>query len=106
MENGDLMEANRMKTLHPAYRVTDLDISLGFYTALGYQVLGRADLGHGATLTVLKFPDEPVGTLELVHRPADGAVQLGTGFSHLAIQAALLSWPRWWARPGGWLAST
>ena len=25
MENGDLMEANRMKTLHPAYRVTDLD---------------------------------------------------------------------------------
>jgi lactoylglutathione lyase len=86
MENGDLMEANRMKTLHPAYRVTDLDISLGFYTALGYQMLGRVDLGDGATLTVLKFPDEPVGTLELVHRPADGAVQLGTGFSHLAIQ--------------------
>jgi catechol 2,3-dioxygenase-like lactoylglutathione lyase family enzyme len=30
------MEANRRKTLHPAYRVADLDISLGFYTALGY----------------------------------------------------------------------
>ena len=80
------MEAKRRKTLHPAYRVTDLDMSLGFYTALGYQVLGRVDLGDGATLTVLKFPDEPVGTLELVHRPADGAVQLGTGFSHLAVQ--------------------
>jgi lactoylglutathione lyase len=80
------MEANRRKTLHPAYRVTDLDMSLGFYTALGYQLLGRVDLGDGATLTVLKFPDEPVGTLELVHRPADGAVQLGTGFSHLAVQ--------------------
>jgi lactoylglutathione lyase len=80
------MEANRMKTLHPAYRVTDLDVSLGFYTALGYQVLGRVDLGDGATLTMLKFPDETVAALELVHRPADGAVQLGTGFSHLAIQ--------------------
>ena len=80
------MEANRRKTLHPAYRVTDLDISLGFYTALGYQLLGRVHLGDGATLTVLKFPDQPVGTLELVHRPADGAVQLGTGFSHLAVQ--------------------
>ena len=33
------MEANRRKTLHPAYRVTDLDMSLGFYTALGYQLL-------------------------------------------------------------------
>jgi lactoylglutathione lyase len=80
------MEANRMRTLHPAYRVTDLDMSLGFYTALGYHVLGRVDLGDRATLTVLRFPDEPVGTLELVYRPADGAVQLGTGFSHLAIQ--------------------
>ena len=80
------MEVNRMKTLHPAYRVTDLDASLGFYTALGYQVLGRVNLGDGATLTVLRFPDEPVGTLELVHRPADDAVQLGTGFSHLAVQ--------------------
>jgi hypothetical protein len=49
-------------------------------------LLGRVHLGDGATLTVLKFPDEPVGTLELVHRPADGAVQLGTGFSHLAVQ--------------------
>ena len=62
------MEANRRKTLHPAYRVTDLDMSLGFYTALGYQLLGRVNLGDDATLTVLKFPDEPVGTLELVHR--------------------------------------
>jgi tetratricopeptide (TPR) repeat protein len=35
------MEANRRKTLHPAYRVTDLDMSLGFYTALGYQLLGQ-----------------------------------------------------------------
>jgi lactoylglutathione lyase len=75
-----------MKTLHPAYRVTDLDASVRFYTAVGYQVLGRVELDEGATLTLLKFPDEPVATVELVHRPTAGVVQVGTGFSHLAVQ--------------------
>ncbi|MGH3742814.1 MAG: VOC family protein [Micromonosporaceae bacterium] len=75
-----------MKTLHTAYRVTDLAVSLGFYTALGYDQVGRIDIGGGATLTVLKFPDEDVVTLELVHRPAGGPVDIGTGFSHLVVQ--------------------
>jgi lactoylglutathione lyase len=35
---------------------------------------------------MLKFPDEEVVTLELVHRPTDGPVQIGTGFSHLVVQ--------------------
>ncbi len=75
-----------MKTLHPAYRVTDLAASLAFSTALGYDQVGRVDLGDGASLTMLKFPTEDVVALELVHRPADGTVDIGTGFSHLPIQ--------------------
>jgi lactoylglutathione lyase len=75
-----------VKTLHTAYRVTDLAVSLDFYSALGYEEVGRISLGDGATLTVLKFPGEEVVTLELVHRPADGPVQIGTGFSHLVVQ--------------------
>ncbi|WP_433474699.1 VOC family protein [Spirillospora sp. CA-142024] len=75
-----------MKTLHPAYRVTDLSVSLGFYTALGYELVGRVDVGGGTTLAMLKFPTEEMVTLELVHRPADGPVDLGTGFSHLPVQ--------------------
>ena len=75
-----------MRTLHTSYRVTDLAASLRFYTALGYQQVGRVDLGHGASLTMLKFPAEDVVTLELAHRPADGPVEIGTGFSHLPIQ--------------------
>jgi lactoylglutathione lyase len=47
-----------VKTLHTAYRVTDLAVSLEFYTALGYQEVGRVSLGDGATLTMLKFPGE------------------------------------------------
>jgi lactoylglutathione lyase len=75
-----------VRTLHTAYRVTDLTASLDFYTALGYGEVGRIGIGHGASLTVLKFPGEEVVTLELVHRPADGPVDIGTGFSHLVVQ--------------------
>jgi lactoylglutathione lyase len=75
-----------MKTLHTAYRVTDLTVSLAFYTTLGYRELGRVDLGDGNSLTMLSFPDEDVVTLELAHRPADGEVEIGTGFSHLVVQ--------------------
>jgi lactoylglutathione lyase len=76
----------RVKTLHTAYRVTDLGGSLDFYSALGYQEVGRISLDDGATLTVLKFPGDAVVTLELVHRPTDGPVQIGTGFSHQVVQ--------------------
>jgi lactoylglutathione lyase len=75
-----------MRTLHSAYRVTDLDASLAFYAALGYDQVGRVDLGDGMTLTMLKFPNDDVVTLELAHRPADGPVVIGSGFSHLAVQ--------------------
>jgi lactoylglutathione lyase len=80
-----------VKTLHPALRVTDLAASLAFYTALGYDRVGGVDLGDGASLTMLKFPTEELVTLELVHRPADEPVDIGTGFSHLPIQVDDLS---------------
>lgn len=75
-----------MRTLFAAYRVSDLERSLAFYTALGYRELGRVGLDDGSRLAVLSFPDEPVATLELVHRPDAGSVEVG-GFDHLAIQS-------------------
>jgi lactoylglutathione lyase len=80
-----------MKTLFVSYRVTDLAPSLRFYTALGYAELGRVDTGDGAHLVILKFPDEPAASLELVHRPAAGPVDVGNGFDHLAIQVDTLT---------------
>jgi lactoylglutathione lyase len=74
------------KTLHVAYRVTDLSASLQFYEALGYAELGRVEIGDGATLTMLKFPSEDVVSVELIHRPTDGPVEAGSGFSHLVVQ--------------------
>ncbi|GAA0655589.1 lactoylglutathione lyase [Streptomyces thermocarboxydovorans] len=75
-----------MKTLFVAFRVTDLDRSLGFYTALGYGELGRVDPGDGSHLVLLAFPGEPAASLELVHRPGEGRVEASNGVDHLAIQ--------------------
>ena len=75
-----------MRTLHTSYRVSDLTASLEFYSALGYERVGRVELGDGASLTMLKFPGEEVVTLELAHKPAAGRVEIGNGFSHLPIQ--------------------
>ncbi|MFG1664917.1 VOC family protein [Streptomyces sp. Y7] len=80
-----------MKTLFVSYRVTDLDRSLGFYTTLGYAELGRVESGDGARLVILHFPNEPTASLELVHRPGDGPVDVGSGFDHLAIQVDTLT---------------
>jgi lactoylglutathione lyase len=80
-----------MKTLMVAVRVTDLDRSLRFYAAIGYVELGRIASGDGGSLVVLKFPGEPVATLELVHRLADGPVKVGDGFDHLAIEVDALA---------------
>jgi lactoylglutathione lyase len=74
-----------VKTLFVAYRVTDLERSLEFYTTLGYVDLGRVAFDDGSSLALLKFPHEEVATLELVHRPDLGRVEVG-GFDHLAIQ--------------------
>lgn len=71
-----------MKMLHTAYRVTDRSAALGFYGALGYEVVGRVDLDAGASLTMLKLPADEFVSLELVHQPTDG----GTGLSHIAVQ--------------------
>ena len=80
-----------MKTLFAAYRVTDLDRSLRFYTALGYVELGRVEVGDGTRLVILKFPGEPAASLELVHHPASARIDVGSGFDHLAIQVDTLA---------------
>lgn len=74
-----------MRTLFVSYRVTDLERSLRFYTALGYGVR-RVEAGDGNRLVILKFPEETAASLELVHRPADGTVDVGSGVDHLSVQ--------------------
>jgi lactoylglutathione lyase len=75
-----------MRTLHVGLRVSDLEPSLAFYRAVGFTVIGTVDGTPFGTLTMLQLPGDPFVTIELVHDPAKGTVDLGTGISHLVIQ--------------------
>jgi lactoylglutathione lyase len=79
-----------MKTILFAVRVSDLERSLAFYTAVGYLTLTTIPLDDGSSLIWLRLPDEQSVSLELVHRPADGPVETG-GFEHLAIEVDSLA---------------
>lgn len=74
-----------MKTLHLGLRVADLERSLGFYTCLGYEVLGEVPESEFGTLTMLKLPGDEFVTLELIHDPTHGHL-VPAGFHHLVVQ--------------------
>ena len=74
-----------MRTLHVGLQVPDLERSIAFYTAVGYEVLGKVPATELGALTMLKLPGDEFVTLELVYDPNHGSVE-PRGFSHLVIQ--------------------
>ena len=75
-----------MRTLHVGLRVADLDRSLAFYRAIGYERIGEVPetgIGH---LVMLKLPADDFVTIELVHDPAGSSVGADTHLSHLVVQ--------------------
>jgi catechol 2,3-dioxygenase-like lactoylglutathione lyase family enzyme len=79
-----------MRTLHVGLRVSDLDRSRAFYTAVGYAVVGTVERTAFGSLTMLRLPADNFVTIELVHDLARGKVDLGTGINHLVIQVESL----------------
>jgi lactoylglutathione lyase len=79
-----------MRTLHVGLRVSDLERSLAFYTAVGYAVIGTVEGTAFGRLTMLQLPGDDFVTIELVHDPARGKVDLGTGINHIVIQVESL----------------
>ncbi|SEH03827.1 lactoylglutathione lyase [Nonomuraea solani] len=74
-----------MRMLHLGLRVTDLERSLAFYTALGYAELGRVPETGFGSLTMLKLPGDPFVSLELVHDPARPVKDIAA-VNHLVVQ--------------------
>jgi lactoylglutathione lyase len=75
-----------MRTLHFGIRVADLDRSLAFYTAVGYEIVGSVPDTPLGQLTMLKLPGDPFVTIELVHDPTQRDVNIDTGLSHFVIK--------------------
>jgi lactoylglutathione lyase len=76
---------DRMRTLHVGLRVSDLQRSLAFWTGLGYEVLGEVTGTGFGRLTMLALPGDEFVSLELVHDPGGGRIEVG-GINHLVVQ--------------------
>jgi lactoylglutathione lyase len=75
-----------MRTLHFGLRVADLERSLAFYQAIGYQVVGSVPETAFGSLTMLKLPGDGFVTIELVHDAAQGVGDSGGRLNHFVIK--------------------
>jgi len=78
-----------MRTLHIGLRVGEIEKSLEFYEAVGYEVIGEVPSTSHGGLTMLKLPGDEFVTIELVSDP-EREVRHGDNLNHLVIQVESL----------------
>jgi lactoylglutathione lyase len=72
--------------LHTCYRIGDIDRSVAFYEALGFEEVRRMPIRDEAINVFMGLPgDGP--RLELTYNHGVGSYDLGTGYNHIAITA-------------------
>jgi len=73
--------------IHTCYRVLDLERSVAFYRALGFEELRRMPIRDEATNCFLGLPGDGA-RLELTHNhDRTEPYEIGTGYGHIAITA-------------------
>ncbi len=72
--------------IHTCYRIGDIDRSVAFYAALGFEEIGRMPIRDEAINVFMGLPgDGP--RLELTYNFGVDSYELGTGYNHIAISA-------------------
>ena len=72
--------------IHTCYRIGDIDRSVAFYEALGFDEIGRIPIRDEAINVFMGLPgDGP--RLELTYNFGVDSYELGTGYNHIAISA-------------------
>jgi lactoylglutathione lyase len=73
--------------IHTCYRIGDIDRSVAFYQALGFEEVGRLPIRDEAINVFMGLPgDGP--RLELTYNFGVDSYELGTGYNHIAVSAA------------------
>ncbi len=73
--------------IHTCYRIGDIDRSVAFYEALGFEEIGRMPIRDEAINVFMGLPgDGP--RLELTYNFGVDSYELGTGYNHIAVSAA------------------
>ncbi|MDP9135221.1 MAG: VOC family protein [Actinomycetota bacterium] len=70
--------------LHTCYRIGDIDRSVEFYEALGFEERRRMPIGDEAINVFMGLPGEDP-RLELTYNHGVDSYELGTGYNHIAI---------------------
>jgi lactoylglutathione lyase len=73
--------------IHTCYRIVEIDRSVAFYEALGFEERRRMSLPDGATNVFMGLPGDG-DRLELTYNPGTESYDVGTGYGHIAITVA------------------
>jgi lactoylglutathione lyase len=73
--------------IHTCYRILEIDRSVEFYRALGFNEIGRIPIRDEAINVFMGLPDDgPEPRLELTYNIGrDEPYEVGTGYGHIAI---------------------
>ena len=76
-----------MSLIHTCYRILEIDRSVEFYKALGFEEKGRHPIRDEAINVFLGLPDDgPSPRLELTYNVGrTEPYEIGTGYGHIAI---------------------
>ena len=76
-----------MSLIHTCYRIFEIDRSVAFYEALGFEEKGRIPIRDEAINVFMGLPDDGAEPrLELTYNfGQDEAYDVGTGYGHIAI---------------------
>jgi lactoylglutathione lyase len=75
-----------MSLIHTCYRITDIDRSVAFYNALGFNEIGRIPIRDEAINVFMGLSDDgPEPRLELTYNFGVDSYEIGTGYGHIAI---------------------
>ena len=73
-----------MELLHTCYRIGDIDRSVSFYQALGFEEIGRMPIREEAINVFMGLPgDGP--RLELTYNFGVDHYEMGSGYNHIAV---------------------
>ena len=73
-----------MELIHTCYRIGDIDRSVAFYEALGFNEIGRFDIRDEAINVFMGLPDDGA-RLELTYNHGVDSYDLGSGYNHIAV---------------------
>lgn len=75
-----------MALLHTCYRIGDIERSVAFYEALGFEERGRLPIGDEAVNVFMNQPgDGEMPRLELTYNFGVDRYDIGTGYGHIAL---------------------